>query len=45
MQELENTVYVEIIDQSGLEHWYQEKVINGDNYCILHFQWELVRVR
>ena len=45
MQNVENTVYVEIQDTSGLEHWYKEKVLDGENYCVLHFQWEAVRVR
>ena len=35
MQNVENTVYVEIKDTRGLEHWYKEKVLDGENYCVL----------
>ena len=45
MQAIENTVYVEIKDTRGFDHWYKEKVVNGENYCVLHFQWETVKVR
>ncbi len=45
MQAVENTVYVEIKDTRGFDHWYKEKVVNGENYCVLHFQWETVKVR
>ena len=45
MQNVENTVYVEIKDTRGLEHWYKEKVLDGENYCVLHFQWETVRIK
>ena len=45
MPSIENTVYVEIMDTRGMEHWYKEKVTDGENYCVLHFQWETVKVK
>ena len=40
-----NTVFIEIIAKDSTMHWYAGKLYRGDNYCILHNQWEEVRIQ
>ena len=40
-----NSVYIEIVAHDSTQHWYADKVIHGDNWCLLHDQWEDVRIK
>ena len=40
-----NTAFVEIISHDSVQHWYANKVYNGENWCHLHDEWEYVEVK
>ena len=40
-----NTAFVEIISHDSTQHWYANKVYNGENWCHLHDEWEYVEVK
>tara|TARA_R100000655_G_scaffold20448_1_gene42163 strand:- start:152 stop:394 length:243 start_codon:yes stop_codon:yes gene_type:complete len=40
-----NTAFVEIISHDSTQHWYADKIYNGDNWCHLHDEWEYVEVK
>tara|TARA_R100001086_G_C11736239_1_gene231175 strand:- start:1 stop:243 length:243 start_codon:yes stop_codon:yes gene_type:complete len=40
-----NTAFVEIISHDSTQHWYANKIYNGDNWCHLHDEWEYVEVK
>ena len=40
-----NTAFIEIISHDSTQHWYANKIYNGDNWCHLHDEWEYVEVR
>ena len=39
------TDFMIIIDQDSVQHWYANKVYNGENWCHLHDEWEYVEVK
>tara|TARA_X000001388_G_C2215629_1_gene117086 strand:- start:378 stop:632 length:255 start_codon:yes stop_codon:yes gene_type:complete len=39
-----NTVFIEIMAQDSTKHWYAN-IYNGENYCLLHNEWEEVRIK
>ena len=40
-----NTAFVEITSHDSVQHWYANKIYNGDNWCHLHDEWEYVEVK
>ena len=40
-----NTAFIEIISHDSTQHWYANKIYNGDNWCHLHDEWEYVEVK
>lgn len=38
-----NTVFIEIVDQDSVVHWYHGKIHNESNWCYKHDQWEEIR--
>jgi hypothetical protein len=42
---LTNTVFVEIVDQDSVVHWYHGRVNNHTNWCYMHDEWEDVKVK
>ena len=40
-----NTAFIEIISHDSTQHWYTNKIYNGDNWCHLHDEWEYVEVK
>ena len=40
-----NTAFIEIMSHDSIQHWYANKVYNGENWCHLHDEWEYVEVK
>ena len=40
-----NTVFIEIVAHDSTMHWYAGSLVHGENYCVLHNQWEEVRIK
>ena len=40
-----NTAFIEIISHDSIQHWYANKIYNGENWCYLHDDWEYVEVK
>ena len=42
---LTNTVFVEIVDQDSVTHWYHGRINNDANWCYRHDEWEDIRIK
>jgi hypothetical protein len=40
-----NTAFIEITSHDSTQHWYANKIYDGDNWCHLHNEWEHVEVK
>ena len=40
-----NTAFIETMSHDSIQHWYANKVYNGENWCHLHDEWEYVEVK
>jgi len=41
----DNSVFIEIVDQDSIVHWYHSRVNNHTNWCYMHDEWEDVKVK